>query len=93
MNNNKKYLKNIKKNWVLLVPQGWLFLLQMLILVVGFNALLEVAQSVQDSSTKVLAIIVITFALLKLITMIGLESMNEYGKTWVKVMTDNVWPI
>ena len=86
---NKEYLKNLKENWILLVPQG--FLTFIFIVLVGnlFNGLNKLIENIPDSYAKLLAVIIIVVGLFKIVTWLGFDGFTEYGNTWIKVMEGN----
>ena len=87
MNNNKKYLKNLADNWLLLVPTFGFLIMQLGILAVGFTALIEITNSITEGYAKVLSVIVVSFILMKLVMFVCSDDLGKSSELTVKIMT------
>ena len=86
INKNNEYIKNLKGGWFILVMPALFIFLQIWLLVIGFQSLIDLVNVFEDTPSKLLVIIIITFTLMKLISWVGIDSINEFTKLCVKVM-------
>lgn len=83
---NKTYLNNLKKHWVYAVPSLLFCLAELLIIVIFFKFGMHFLDKITDEYAKVLGLIVLLTAFVKIISWFGVDSISKFTANTQDIM-------
>lgn len=82
------YWKNLAKNYPRIVPSTFALMMGGFFLMVFFTSLINIVNEMDGDSQKLVVLIVLVFAMLKLMNWIGTDLLNTWAKELSYAMCD-----